>query len=821
MTSDTAPSPAESKGGGRFRAGRVRGVAVLLFGCLAILTPLFAGPITFFVGGLLLIVCGVLEMWEAFRTPDDSSLRSTYLGGELSILAGILLVSMPELVLKGVSLVLAVSFLLDGIGKGIASLRAKLTRKARVWLLVAGAVNIALALILISGWPVSGWAIVGVVIGIRMLTSGWSMLLGEDAPPVAVDTSPDQHPDVLLRIPPHPALATLNASLSKEEGDRRVINLYWCLIFIVVFFAIHIGRMRVYWNPIGMIDPLVAVAGDVGMALLLAFCVVLPLRLIWRRLTRPLERRGWRRALARVDAGRSPGLLDKLYQSWLRGRMRFARRINQMRRSAPAALRWGLQIGLPLIAILVAISPIWGLNYFFNTETWASGIWHQWAAVRTDTWREQMISALQHHYQAKNIPMDSLFRVDPPGVSDSEDFSFIVIGDNGDGSAAQHSLRDQYLLLGQRPDMKFMVISSDVIYPDGAMRDYESNFYLPVKGFTKPVYAIPGNHDWYDALEGFAANFLEADAARTCMLTRLDTDGNRTASGRARVERYIGEAARLRKLFGVKTGLQRGPFFEVQTARFALIAVDTGVLKTVDSAQWDWFKASLERSRGKFRMVILGHPLFTAGHYQGDPDHLTGEWTPPLRSPFNERSDTTPFTAIHHLLRKEHVEVVMAGDMHYFEHYQEPYEDKGSKHTMEHFVNGGGGAYIVVGLPFDFPKTPDLPVWTYFPRKDFVTEKLDAQTPTWKMPLWLWVKHFSAWPFTAYIMSAAFDHNRAPYFQSFVEIQVRNSKDEVRFIPHSADGPLHWRDLENYQALMPPGSNADNEVAFVVKMPPR
>ena len=166
---------------------------------------------------------------------------------------------------------------------------------------------------------------------------------------------------------------------------------------------------------------------------------------------------------------------------------------------------------MPLIAILVAISPLWGLNYFFNTETWASGIWHQWAAVRTDTWREHMISALQHHYQAKNVPMDSLFRVDPPGVVDSEDFSFLVVGDNGDGSAAQHSLRDQYLLLGQRQDMKFMVISSDVIYPDGAMRDYESNFYLPVKGFTKPIYAIPGNHDWYDALEGFAANFLEAE----------------------------------------------------------------------------------------------------------------------------------------------------------------------------------------------------------------------------------------------------------------------------------------------------------------------
>jgi uncharacterized membrane protein len=43
------------------------------------------------------------------------------------------------------------------------------------------------------------------------------------------------------------------------------------------------------------------------------------------------------------------------------------------------------------------------------------------------------------------------------------------------------------------------------------------------------------------------------------------------------------EAARLRREFGVSTGWQRGPFFEVQSERFALIAVDTGVLRRVDT----------------------------------------------------------------------------------------------------------------------------------------------------------------------------------------------------------------------------------------------
>ena len=56
------------------------------------------------------------------------------------------------------------------------------------------------------------------------------------------------------------------------------------------------------------------------------------------------------------------------------------------------------------------------------------------------------------------------------------------------------------------------------------MRDYEAKFWLPFKGVTRPVYAIPGNHDWYDALESFAATFLQADAARASIHARVDSD---------------------------------------------------------------------------------------------------------------------------------------------------------------------------------------------------------------------------------------------------------------------------------------------------------
>lgn len=358
------------------------------------------------------------------------------------------------------------------------------------------------------------------------------------------------------------------------------------------------------------------------------------------------------------------------------------------------------------------------------------------------------------------------------------------------------------------------------------MSDYESKFYLPFKGFTKPIYAIPGNHDWYDALEGFAANFLEADATRACMRARLETDKRLTTTTEGRIERWIRAAARLRQEYAVSTGWQRGPFFEVQTERFALIALDTGVLRQVDTEQWHWLKAALERSRGKFTMVIPGHPLYAGGRYQGGEDEpIAGEWVPQdPASPVSGHSrgaEVEAFAALHRLLREHQVQVVMAGDTHYFEHYREAYQVEGKPRVMYHVVNGGGGPYLSIGTPLDWPLTPAVPDCAFFPRTDFLIEKLDRETPTWKLPLWQWVKHLRAWPFTAETLAGAFEYSHAPFLQSFVEVCVEGSKDQVRLIPHGAMGPLRWRELQIFGAVMPAGTSGDNEVEITIPMPPR
>src|SRR5262249_48459902 len=258
-----------------------------------------------------------------------------------------------------------------------------------------------------------------------------------------------------------------------------------------------------------------AVAGDVVSALLIALGVIGPVRFALRRATWPLERRGWARLLA--TSLEPPQLVDRLLKPYLVRSGRIWIRYHQMRDSLPLVFERGLSMGLPVVAVAVATVPIWGMSWYFNSENWAAAIYNSWAEHRTDTWRVAMTRAALASAQSPGTA--GALALSPPEVGG--DFTFLVIGDPGEGDASQHVLRDQIIRAGSGGDVRFMVISSDVIYPTGSMKDYEANFWLPFKGFTKPVYAIPGNHDWYDALEGFVATFYQPDAAKAAMHARV------------------------------------------------------------------------------------------------------------------------------------------------------------------------------------------------------------------------------------------------------------------------------------------------------------
>jgi uncharacterized membrane protein HdeD (DUF308 family) len=756
---------------------------------LAVLAPWMARTAPAERVGVLLAAAAVLEIAHGFRRSGAAAQRSAWVNGLVTLAMGILLINAPWVAGAALILLLAGWFLIDSVRHFTGAVRA-LRASMPPWAFVLpGLGNLAVAvalLVLARPGAVGAIAIAG---ALRILGTAWNIM---SAP---VFSAADSDRTVLddLGLPDRPDLIELGARMEEEEVRRAPVDRAWIGAFVATLFAIHLGRTGLDRSFLGVMTPTLAVLGDLAVALIAAFAIVVPLVLLWRKLTRWAERRLWPWVLDAPDGHRH--WERRAVRAVLTRRLRYAIRLRQARYSLSTAVSRGLQIGLPIAAIIAATVPVWGMSWYFDTENWAAGVWNSWAEARTDTWREAMVTAEAQHAGLAGAS----YALSPDGVAGDADFSFVVIGDTGEGDASQHVLRDRYLDVVQQDAVKFVVLSSDVVYPVGAMKDYEAKFWLPFKGTRKPVYAIPGNHDWYDALEAFNATFLRPESARAAIRARIEADKGLTSTTDAVIDQLIAEASRLRREYEVPTQFQRAPFFEIQTERFALVAVDTGVARTVDPAQLAWLRRALERARGKFTMAILGHPFYAGGQ------DTVGE---------NEG-----FAALRQLLSDHGVAIVMAGDTHDLEYYAE--RTAGSPRTVHHFVNGGGGAYLSFGTALGWPAKPASPDWAFYPTTAEVKGKIDATTPWWKWPAWWWTTRFNAWPFSPEWLSAAFDVNAAPFFQSFMEIAVEPSAGRVRLVPYGVHGRLRWSDLQTSGTVRPAGAAADAPAEWIVEMPTR
>lgn len=765
------------------------GAIALVLGALALLAPISRIDVQGRVG-LLLVLAAALELAHGFRRSTAAGQRAAWVGGTITLGMGVLLINAPYLASTALGIFLAGWFGLDGIRQlGGAFLHKDTRRSALAWV-VAGLGNLSacVALLVLRGQVVVAWTVAAAGAA-RIFGTAMNIFLS----PVFTAGDSGNTAVAGLLLPASPEVLALARRMAVEESERASIDRGWILGFIATLFAIHVGRMGFDRTFLGIMSPGFATLGDLAIALLLAFVVVIPGTAVWRWLTLGPERWAWRWLLDVPEENR--GWVRRSVGAFLTLRLRSSIRLAQARYSIPRALSRGLQIGLPLTAIVTATVPMWGISWYFDTENWAAGVWNSWAAERTDVWRGAMIRAVSA--EGPDTRPERAFAVSPPGIGG--DFSFLVIGDTGEGDASQHSLRATYLDRVRRPEVKFVVISSDVVYPTGSMRHYEANFWLPFMGTARPVYAIPGNHDWYDALEGFAATFLEPAAARAAMRARVKVDNQITSTTDGRIEELIGTATRLREEYGVPTQLQKAPFFQIQTDSFALFAVDTGVVRSLDPAQMAWLSGALRSARGKAKMAILGHPLYAGGKYTV--------------------GDDAEFAALHALLREHDVSIVMAGDTHDLEYYAE--RTAGSSKTAHHFVNGGGGAYLSFGTALDWPAGPATADWAFYPNRDQVVAKIEATTPVWKRPAWWWTKRIGAWPFSAEWLSAAFDANVAPFYQSFIEVRVEPSEKRIRLLPYGVHGRLSWADLATSGSVRPAGVPADAPVEWVVAMPGR
>jgi hypothetical protein len=250
-------------------------------------------------------------------------------------------------------------------------------------------------------------------------------------------------------------------------------------------------------------------------------------------------------------------------------------------------------------------------------------------------------------------------------------FSFLLLGDPGEGDNSQYAVVPS--LLAESEGTDFTVICSDVIYPAGELADYRNKFFRPYRNLECPIYAVPGNHDWYDGLHGFMSNLCGIDApqaplkvgpgARGWLAKRLWRRTNRPTDDdiaamrvdRSRPTQFCDPA-------------QPGPYWAIDAGPVRIVGIDTGIVGTLDAEQAAWFKrVSYGSERPK--ILITGKPLI-----------VNGAWISETRRA--GIADVVADPAANYV-------TAIGGDTHNYQRYPVDHDGR----LVHYVVSGGGGAY--------------------------------------------------------------------------------------------------------------------------------
>ena len=224
------------------------------------------------------------------------------------------------------------------------------------------------------------------------------------------------------------------------------------------------------------------------------------------------------------------------------------------------------------------------------------------------------------------------------------------------------------------PRGRLLVMGGDQVYPTAKLEQYRNRMLGPyaaalpcVVGDRPPeLFAIPGNHDWYDGLTTFLRLFCQSRPGAT---------------------RWVG---------GWRTRQERSYFALRLPHGWWLWGIDVQLHSEFDKPQLDYFLEVGERMQaeeGEQRVILVtGQPSWVHSG-AADPDDSRRRWTRRSIPPSDAFSRLAYFER--NLVRAAGARLclVLSGDLHHYCRYEEVAPSPGAPATQR-ITAGGGGAYL-------------------------------------------------------------------------------------------------------------------------------
>lgn len=362
--------------------------------------------------------------------------------------------------------------------------------------------------------------------------------------------------------------------------------------------------------------------------------------------------------------------------------------------------------------------------------------------------------------------------------SGHKEFSFDFAADTGDGwratrAVADLMLRDELKLPSgtslRRPNVA--IFGGDLVYPTASRDEYRRRFIAPfthaavqykvpfghveapVDENSPRIFAVPGNHDWYDGLTAFWSLFCRSRLRGT----RRDR------------ARWVGPWA----------AEQQRSYFALKLPHdWWIWGIDVQLSGWVDTAQRHYFE-DLARGPMKTRerpklIIVVAEPGWVLAHTPDEDD----------KTRYLAYFRPLSYMANRALLNGIEVRAVLSGDLHHYSRYYgtlhsgpDPDSKRSPFESQCHFVTaGGGGAFShpthqlpdSIHLSFKEPWYADLVAKMHphrYPEKEdseeaakSILRKFPGQNP------WFMATMAMVWVLTGLTIESAFRHGFRDWF---------------------------------------------------------
>jgi uncharacterized membrane protein HdeD (DUF308 family) len=168
--SDHASSAAEPL---RAKSGWIvaLGVVYLVAGAIALSSVALATVISVFLVGVMMVVSGIAEIFNALQVKSWGKFVLWLLLGALYVVAGILTFENPLLAAKLLTLLLGASLIASGVLKIVLAFSMK-AGSSWGFVVLAGLVTLFVGAVIVARWPVNSLYILGIFLAVDLIFTG-------------------------------------------------------------------------------------------------------------------------------------------------------------------------------------------------------------------------------------------------------------------------------------------------------------------------------------------------------------------------------------------------------------------------------------------------------------------------------------------------------------------------------------------------------------------------------------------------------------------------------------------------------------------------